>query len=260
MERAKRNMSGSQAGRTGVFTLIELLVVIAIIAILAAMLLPALSKARDSANSTYCMGNERQLSLSILQYTSDFNDWFPPHSSKNTAISNNYTGDSICWVTRLEDCGLLAKGSVYSRNLQNNLPFLWCKQALRKIPGGGGIPYTNEMSYGFNTMLANSNSNRPVQLKEVRHPSRIVMLVETYRASTNMPDSGSILGNESNVSRRHNNHSPWVMVDGASRMMNSKLYHYWNTARKIGNISYYDRRYYSPFHPDPGDNNYHDLP
>ena len=254
-------MSGSPAERSGgFFTLIELLVVIAIIAILAAMLLPALSKARDSANRTYCMGNERQLSLSILQYTSDFNEWFPPHSSKNSAISNNYTGDTINWVTRLEDSGLLAKGSVYSRNLQNNIPFLWCKQALRKIAGGGGIPYTNEVSYGFNIMLSSFNTNRPVKLKEVRHPSRIVMLVETYRAASNMQDAGAINGNEGTVARRHNDHTPWVMVDGASRMMNTKLYYYWKDARKIGNHSYYDRRYYSPFHPDPGDNNYHDLP
>ena len=240
------------------FTLIELLVVIAIIAILAAMLLPALSKARDSANRTYCMGNERQISLAILQYTTDFNDWFPPQTSKNKAIVN-YTGDIIGWVTRLEDSGLVGKGSDYSRNLKNNLPYFWCKQALRKIPGGGGIPYLNEISYGFNIMLSSFNTNRPVKLKEVRHPSRIVMLTETSREGV-MQDAGAMNGSEGNVTRRHNDHSPWVMVDGASRMMNTKLYYYWKDARKIGNLSYYDRRYYSPFHPDPGNNNYHDLP
>jgi prepilin-type N-terminal cleavage/methylation domain-containing protein/prepilin-type processing-associated H-X9-DG protein len=110
------------------FTLIELLVVIAIIAILAAIILPILDKAKQTAINAECLNNERQLQICWHLYIGDNNDYLAPNNSiafisPGTNTSTSSTQCSVSWLPDLD-----AKTEIDPSNIMNGALFQYNSQ------------------------------------------------------------------------------------------------------------------------------------
>ena len=118
--------------KSGAFTLIELLVVIAIIAILAAMLLPALSKAKLRAGRIACVNNQKQLTLAWIMYADDNDGRLPPNASTSAAGQPSWVIGKLGW-----DQMLPIPDNYNTANLTGSLLGQYCGRAagIYKCPG-----------------------------------------------------------------------------------------------------------------------------
>ena len=221
--------------RHSAFTLIELLVVIAIIMLLAAILLPALRRARETANVSVCVNNLRQLYLASVNYADDYGGQPPPWDDASAPVHPyiatyankwpyflmpylGYRGTAMSYVTDLTHHGSLeirqgeytGRAWSYKTNADTSTrkpnpfhcpstrgPFLWPAETTSGCAGG------NMIDYGVNTILTSTI------MADGRYPTtnyhvRVGELTETDPAKLlYVTDSCSIFCRATEPSNRH---------------------------------------------------------
>jgi len=124
------------------FTLVELLIVIAIIAILAAMLLPVLRMAQDSARAAQCLSNRKQMALGWVMYAGDNNDWVMPNADESHQTLNSWVDGVLNWTVN-------NFANINTNELATSMLGGYCSQIVTIYKCPGDILKCQEPQYGF---------------------------------------------------------------------------------------------------------------
>ena len=213
-------------GKRG-FTLIELLVVIAIITILAAVLLPALARAKAAAQRTACLNKQRQWGLAMLMYTQDSDEFIPRESE-------TVDGSSLMnWAQVVAGDG----GSVWYNALPRSIkmkaaadyladkPGFYSRDSLFHCPNAPFTPTTALDSFIYFSTAMNSKlitgTALTIRISSIKLPSSTVLFLENRLTGDPMVDGNqakSDLGQPSSYANRfaarHANSGNLVFADG----------------------------------------------
>jgi prepilin-type N-terminal cleavage/methylation domain-containing protein len=252
-------MTETSYKRTRAFTLIELLVVIAIIAILAAILLPALSAAKQRAQSIKCLNNMRQWGLAFTMYSQDNNDIVPEEGNTGNAIDyqgTTTTADNLdyawynCVAPTISQPKLIYLYGGFGRTPNPPLPESSTIYSCPACPEPNtALGYKNPLTvqvaffmYAENSRICINAGTRAAtgvgqtKLGNVVKPSCTVFVAEnnpnsTLGGATAQPSESAVTAYYAAARHSHNTLGQFSMVDGSA--MAAKTNDFWedqNTA------------------------------
>jgi prepilin-type N-terminal cleavage/methylation domain-containing protein len=147
------------------FTLIELLVVIAIIAILAAMLLPALGKAKEKGKRTACLSNMRQVGVALHMYETDFGKVPNPNANQTFDFNSAFAAENPLRAFR---------SYIGAKNPGAPTPVYICPSALPSNKAGYAPTALSSTAMLVNQLVLNKGPSK------MKNPARTVVIQENY--------------------------------------------------------------------------------